>query len=127
MSPGNRCPTCHHVFAIHDRDGKCPRWVGVRGLVSTGTRVCFRKGTRRWPDCDGHVLAYFIESIDEGSGMVLVWDLTAGQQFEAPVSVAESWTKPLSGDARTDAAADLALEIGDRVIVVTMGLGKRRV
>lgn len=112
-----RCSSCGHVPAIHDRSGACPRWAGVRGLAA-GTRVVFRIG-RRWPECEGHVLAYFADSID--GDMVLVWDLTAGTQFEAPTMTAQrekGWTERPTLDQVREGQADLGLEIGDKVIVV---------
>jgi hypothetical protein len=110
-----RCGLCSHSFAIHTR-GICPRW-GLRGLDDrTGTRICVRVA-HKWPECAGHVMAYFADCVDDG--MVLVWDLTNGQQFEAPtLTVRAPWTQRPSTDVTRIAADDLALSIGGRVAVV---------
>ena len=65
----------------------------------------------------GHVLAFFADSIDGDS--VFVWDLTAGTQFIAPLVTAQRpWTGKVSQEQRANAADDLELEIGDKVVVV---------
>lgn len=115
------CPTCGHTTAIHYRDGSCPRWAGVRAVNRIGTRVCFRVGTRRWPEYNGHVLAYFADSVDVDTGMVLVWDVTAGAAESVPARTAQAemgWTGRPSLSQVADAKADLEMEIGDRVVVV---------
>ncbi len=112
-----RCPTCFNVLAIHDRDGACPRWAGVKGLgTRQGTRVIFRIG-HKWPGCEGHTLAFFAESVD--AGMVLVWDLTADAQFTAPlVTMTKPWSVKTSNDQKRQGAEDLGREIGVKVAVI---------
>jgi hypothetical protein len=93
-----------------------PRW-DITSLRALGTRVCIRIG-HRWPECRGHTLAYFIDSVDAG-GMCAVWDLTADVQFTAPkLTSKEYWTSRPSTDVNRQAAADLEMSIGDRVTVL---------
>lgn len=111
-----RCPTCHHVYAIHSADGACPRWAMPR--LDVGTRVCVRIGAK-WPDVEGHTIAYFADCVDAETGMVLVWDLTTDQQYEAPrVTVRAPWTRTANTEERANAADDLALRLGEKISVL---------
>lgn len=81
-------------------------------------RVCIRIG-HKWPDYTDHVLAYFVDCADAASDMVHVWDLTTGEQFEAPRTTASTlrgrWTKPANVRQRQAAADDLEMQLGERV------------
>lgn len=77
----------------------------------------FRLG-HKWHGCEGHTLAFFADSAIKGTG-VLVWDLTAGTQFTAPLITAQRpWTGKMSTEQRLNAAEDLELEIGDKVTIM---------
>lgn len=111
-----RCPKCNHVYAIHSANGLCPRWTNPR--LSSGTRVCIRIA-HKWPDAEGHTLAYFADCVDGVTGMVLVWDLTSDARFEAPtLTVRVPWTRTPSTREKQDAADDLELRMGERVAVL---------
>lgn len=112
----SRCPTCRHVYAIHSRDGTCPRWSNPR--LDSGTRVCIRIA-HKWPEAEGHTIAYFADCVDGESGMVLVWDLTADVQFEAPIlTVRAPWTRTANNEERANAGDELTMRLGERVTVL---------
>ena len=112
-----RCPSCHHVYAIHSRDGTCPRWATPR-LNSGDPRVCIRIA-HKWPDAEGHTIAYFADCVDRELGTVLAWDLTADLQLEVPLITSRvPWTKTPSTRERAHAADDLELRMKERVRVI---------
>lgn len=99
---------------------RCP-WVNTLGLGGNAVRVCFRRGAPKWPEYERHVLAYFVETVDKGSGMIGVWDLDTGEQFEAPILTIEqrhAWTGPLNIDDTDDARRELEGKIGAKVATV---------
>lgn len=119
MNAGTRCPTCNHSQSIHYRDGTCPRWANAR--LDSALRVIVRIGDR-WPGCEGHLLAFFVDTADRGSGMIAAWDLTDGNSFDAPILTLDSnkgrWTKKPSAEQVADAKDELRLTCGERVSVV---------
>lgn len=51
--------------------------------------------------------------------MVLVWDLTKDEQFEAPtLTVRAPWTKGASVEERANAGEELRDRLGERVLVL---------
>lgn len=113
----NRCATCGHVWAIHDPSGACPRWAAIRGL-DVGTRVCIRIA-HKWTDAEGHVIAFFADCVDPATEMVLVWDLTADKQFEAPmITVRGPWTRAPTTEEKANAADALELALSEKVSVI---------
>lgn len=113
-----RCPTCRYSFAIHDRDGKCPRWAAAFQGTRPHTRVYVRVG-HKWPEYEGHILAYFPDCTDTVGSLVLVLDLTTGERLEVPlVTVQRFWTKAASLKERGWAADDLEMRLGEKVTVL---------
>lgn len=69
---------------------------------------------QKWPDLEGHTIAYFADCVDADTGTVLAWDLTADRQFEAPLLTARKpYTRKASGDEQADARDELRQRVGD--------------
>lgn len=126
---GTRCATCRHSTAIHWK-GQCPRWAG--SLDAFAVRVVVRVG-RKWPGCEGHTLAFMADAVEvqelgmrngdaratPAIGMVLVWNLTADTQFDAPLLTArEPWSSAPTHDQVADAIDALKVQTGERIKVV---------
>lgn len=83
------------------------------------TRVYIRIGLK-WPDAEGQVFAYFADCVDEKTGTVLVWNLTTGERFEAPLLTVRrrrgerelGWTRAATREEEQAAVDDLAYRIG---------------
>lgn len=110
-----RCPRCHYVYTIHNRDGTCPRWA-VASLGHGSARVSIRIGTRRWPGSEAHVYAYFADSID--GDMVAAWDLTSDLFEPVPLITLRKetgWTRPGTRAEIEHALDELKMMLGGRV------------
>lgn len=115
-----RCTLCHHIYAIHARDGTCPRWARAPGstLNSDATRVILRIGAR-WYARAEHGLGYLVECVDDGAGIVLAWDLTEDQYVEVPiVTVQKPHTRAPTNAERDHLVPQLELSLGTKVRLV---------
>lgn len=107
------CPKCGHPPRLHRPS--CPSWPYSTGLGKSYPRVCLRVG-EKWPECEGHLLVYYVESVRDG--WVTVWDVDADTYIDVPIVTARTpWTRMPHRDERGRGEEELRMA-GERVTVI---------